>query len=142
MLSPDLDLDSSIYRRWGPFRFLWWPYQKLLPHRSVFSHSFIVGPLIRLAYFFVLLYGLWRALTYLVTLAIPSFDRNSLSQAWTGGLFGLWRTHPGHFQMALLGIFIGTGLHVAADFIVTGYKRRRLRKRRGKRRRERHGGDD
>ena len=32
LLSPDLDLDSSIYKRWGPFRFIWWPYQKLMPH--------------------------------------------------------------------------------------------------------------
>src|SRR5436305_9344184 len=53
MLSPDLDLDSSIYRRWGPFRFLWWPYQKIMPHRSVASHSLLLGPLLRILYFLV-----------------------------------------------------------------------------------------
>ncbi|MGC4046705.1 MAG: DUF2227 family putative metal-binding protein [Armatimonas sp.] len=31
MLSPDLDLDSSIYRRWGPLRFLWWPIKNWSP---------------------------------------------------------------------------------------------------------------
>ena len=136
MLSPDLDLDSSIYQRWGPLRFLWWPYQKILPHRSVFSHSFVVGPLLRLLYFFALVYGLWRGGTYFVSLALPNFDRNGLSQAWTGSLLGLWRTHPQHLKMAALGVFIGTGLHVAADFLVTGAKRR-LHKR-GRRRHKSH----
>ena len=30
----DLDLNSREYRRWGPLRFLWWPYRNLVPHRS------------------------------------------------------------------------------------------------------------
>ena len=130
MLSPDLDLDSSIYRRWGPLRFLWWPYQKVMPHRSIFSHSFVVGPLIRLLYFFVLVYGFWRMGSYFVSLALPGFDRNGISQAWTGTLFGLWKTHPHIAYMALTGIFVGTGLHVGADLIVTGLKRRLHKKKR------------
>lgn len=130
MLSPDLDLDSSIYQRWGPLRFLWWPYQKIMPHRSVFSHSLVVGPLLRLLYFFALAYGLWRISTYFVSLAVPNFDRNGLSQAGADSLFGLWRTHPHYVEMAALGVFIGTGLHVGADVIVTGFKRRMHKRRR------------
>jgi uncharacterized metal-binding protein len=49
VLSPDLDIDSAIYDRWGPFRWLWLPYQKIIPHRSWFSHSGISGAL-RLLY--------------------------------------------------------------------------------------------
>ena len=42
-LSPDLDTQSRALKRWGILKTLWWPYRKLIPHRSVFSH----GPLIR-----------------------------------------------------------------------------------------------
>src|SRR5262249_45965301 len=70
MLSPDLDLDSSIYRRWGPLRFLWWPYQKAIPHRSRLSHSFVLGPLLRLAYFLFLVWGLFRIGTWAASFAV------------------------------------------------------------------------
>ena len=38
-LSDDLDTNSISYKRWGALRFLWWPYQKLVPHRSWVSHG-------------------------------------------------------------------------------------------------------
>ncbi len=53
-LSNDLDIDSRIYRRWGPLRWLWYPYQKLISHRSWLSHGFAIGPLGRMVY----LYGM------------------------------------------------------------------------------------
>ena len=43
-LSPDLDIDSSVYHRWGVFKFLWWPYKKLCSHRGI-SHHLLWGPL-------------------------------------------------------------------------------------------------
>ena len=46
----DLDLNSTEYRRWGPLRFLWWPYRTLVPHRSWVSHGLIMGGLIRVLY--------------------------------------------------------------------------------------------
>src|SRR5438445_8337661 len=45
LFSPDLDLHSSPYRRWRKLRWLWLPYQKLVPHRSWASHSLFFGPL-------------------------------------------------------------------------------------------------
>lgn len=54
-LSNDLDIDSRIYRRWGPFRWLWYPYQRLIRHRSWLSHGVAVGPLLRLVYLYVML---------------------------------------------------------------------------------------
>lgn len=51
MLSPDLDLSSTPYKRWGYFRFIWWPYKELVPHRGAISHTPILGSLIRLIYF-------------------------------------------------------------------------------------------
>jgi len=49
-LSPDLDTNSRPYQRWGPLRWLWWPYRKALRHRSVLSHSPVLGTLVRVGY--------------------------------------------------------------------------------------------
>lgn len=50
LLSPDLDLaESRASRRWGPLSLLWAPYRWLHPHRGR-SHSYLYGPLSRLAY--------------------------------------------------------------------------------------------
>src|SRR5437868_12082452 len=51
MFSPDLDLRSAPYRRWRKLRWIWLPYQRLVPHRSWISHSLLFGPLIRVLYF-------------------------------------------------------------------------------------------
>lgn len=51
MLSPDLDLISRPYKRWGLLRFIWIPYQRLIPrHRHWLSHGVIVGSVLRLVY--------------------------------------------------------------------------------------------
>ena len=50
LLSPDLDTISRPTRRWGPLQLLWWPYRSLLKHRSLFSHSPVLGTGGRLAY--------------------------------------------------------------------------------------------
>ncbi len=55
-LSPDLDLNSRIYHRWGLLRFIWFPYQKLIKHRSWLSHSGPVSATIRLLYLMIFLY--------------------------------------------------------------------------------------
>ena len=52
-LSPDLDLKSLPWKRWGILRFLWLPYQRI-PHRHWLSHAPIVGSIGRLLYL-----GLW-----------------------------------------------------------------------------------
>jgi uncharacterized metal-binding protein len=56
LLSPDLDHDSGArpYRRWGPLRIIWYPYQRLIPHRSPVSHWPILGTVGRLTYLAVL----------------------------------------------------------------------------------------
>ncbi|MEW6213092.1 MAG: metal-binding protein, partial [Acidobacteriota bacterium] len=54
MFGPDLDIQSRQYARWGPLRFLWWPYKAVLPHRSWLSHSILFGTLIRVAYFLLI----------------------------------------------------------------------------------------
>ncbi|MEW6420414.1 MAG: metal-binding protein, partial [Deinococcota bacterium] len=77
LLSPDLDLaegrvDSK--RRWGLLGFLWVPYGILFSHRGL-SHTWLLGPLTRLAYLGViaaLVLGLLRFVWPAVTLpALP-----------------------------------------------------------------------
>jgi uncharacterized metal-binding protein len=57
-LSPDLDTRSNPSRRWGPLRLLWWPYRHLLRHRSLLSHSPVLGSAVRLLYLAALIGGL------------------------------------------------------------------------------------
>ncbi len=52
-LSPDLDLKSLPWKRWGILRFIWIPYQRI-PHRHWLSHAPVVGSIGRLLYL-----GLW-----------------------------------------------------------------------------------
>jgi len=51
MFGPDLDIQSRQYTRWGPLRFLWFPYKVIFRHRSRWSHGIVFGTLIRVAYF-------------------------------------------------------------------------------------------
>lgn len=49
-LSPDLDIASILIKRWGVFSILWFPYRKIVPHRSLLSHSGPLSATIRLLY--------------------------------------------------------------------------------------------
>lgn len=49
-LSPDLDIDSIMIRRWGLLYFIWWPYKKLFKHRSLWTHSGLLSGSIRFLY--------------------------------------------------------------------------------------------
>lgn len=49
LIGPDLDLRSRPYRRWRWLRFIWIPYQTF-KHRSIWTHGYIIGDVIRYAY--------------------------------------------------------------------------------------------
>ncbi len=49
-LSPDLDIDSIMNRRWGILYFMWYPYKKLFHHRSLWTHSGPLSATIRFLY--------------------------------------------------------------------------------------------
>jgi uncharacterized metal-binding protein len=71
-LSPDLDLKSNPWKRWGVLRFIWLPYQRI-PHRHWLSHAPIVGSIGRLLYL-----GLWlspMAIAFLRALPPLQMDR-------------------------------------------------------------------
>ncbi len=60
-LSPDLDIKSAPFLRWGILRFIWLPYQKKIPHRHWLSHSPVIGSTIRLLYLAACLLPLYLA---------------------------------------------------------------------------------
>jgi uncharacterized metal-binding protein len=58
-LSPDLDIKSAPFLRWGVLRVIWLPYQRFIPHRSPLSHAPVLGSAIRLLYLAVALSPFW-----------------------------------------------------------------------------------
>jgi uncharacterized metal-binding protein len=125
MFSGDLDLPSAQYRRWGRMRWIWKPYQWVVPHRSLLSHGILLGPLGRLLYLSGLAVALacatlrltsghwqlpWDAFGLAVDVAAGLDDRAWVLVAY--GLAGLW---------------LGGASHSLADWGWSGVKRRRFR---------------
>lgn len=72
-LSPDLDLNSRPFLRWGVLKLMWLPYQDQIPHRHWLSHAPLVGSVVRLFYLAAWLSPL---------LLIPGADQMLLSVGW------------------------------------------------------------
>lgn len=73
-VNPDLDLNRRFPKR-NPARWLWWiywyPYSRLIGHRSLYSHIPIIGTAIRVAYLFplVAIFGyLWEWIPPIATI--------------------------------------------------------------------------
>jgi uncharacterized metal-binding protein len=122
MFGPDLDLDSKPYRRWGPLRFIWKPYQVALPHRSRLSHGLVFSTIFRILYFIAVttvlaatvLYVRQRYLYGAQTTWTAEFNRLSLD------LGEFWRTtDKRYFWASFAGLWIGAAAHTVADVIFT-----------------------
>ena len=111
--SPDLDVESRAYTRWGPLRGIWWPYQKLISHRSILSHSYLIGPTLRLVYLLAWLvlgvYGLcaWRGIPW-DTMRSSIWAALPVYWPWLYILYVAWLS--------------GSAAHVALDRLVTRLK--------------------
>lgn len=90
-LSPDMDIESSSYERWGIFRFLWWPYKVLFKHRGI-SHNIVFGPLTILANL---------ALIFVPLLLLAGIDIRSIPSEVISAI--------------ILGIVLSNELHIIAD---------------------------
>ena len=106
LLSPDLDTRSRPTRRWGPLRLLWWPYRKLLRHRSLLSHGPVLGTLGRLGY----LGGLVLVLAGLLS---PWGAPSPVDLLHWGQL--VWNRHPVLLLLALAGLEASAWLHLIQD---------------------------
>ncbi|MEB3163810.1 MAG: metal-binding protein [Prochlorothrix sp.] len=127
LLGPDLDIRSRPFKRWGPLRWLWLPYQQGLRHRSVWSHGPIVGTGIRLLYL-----GLWLGLAWGGAAAIVALS--SGGAGWGDRAIALWlqgwqnlgrsiQHHPLAYTMAYVGLEVGAMSHSLSDWIGSTVKR-------------------
>lgn len=105
-LSPDLDTRSNATRRWGWLRWLWWPYRRGLSHRSLLSHSPLLGSGLRLGYL-----ALWISLLswLLQPLGTPS------PAALGEGVALLWQQQRPLLLAALTGVEASSWLHLLQD---------------------------
>ena len=102
-LSPDLDTRSNALRRWGVLRFLWWPYRRLIPHRSLWSHGPVLGTTVRL--------GVLLTWCLIVTMAVPALSPSLL----LANLQQLIRHHPREFISLMVGLESSAWIHLILD---------------------------
>lgn len=137
MFGPDLDLQSRPYSRWGPFRFIWKPYQVAMPHRSTLSHGPVLGTAIRVAYFALMFSLVAATLLYLRHTYLRGMQTTWAAEfnLVKGDLFSLYGEADKNYLLAgFLGLCLGALSHTAADLIwstikstVRGGKKRRRR---------------
>lgn len=125
-LSPDLDTLSRPSRRWGPLAWLWLPYRRLLRHRSLLSHSPLLGTAGRLVYLAALVLG---ASLLLQPLGGPAPARLLRAAA------ELWQGQRPLLLAALAGVEASSWLHLLQDGDPDARLPRLLRRRRGRMRR-------
>ena len=126
LLSPDLDTHSRPTARWGALRVLWWPYRRLLRHRSLLSHCPLLGTAGRLTYL--------ACVVLAVAALVDPFGGPAPAGLWAQGL-QLWQQHRSLLIAALVGVEASSWLHLIQD----GDPMPRLPRilRRGRRRRPR-----
>jgi uncharacterized metal-binding protein len=124
MFGPDLDIYSVQFRRWGPLRWIWRPYQKGLQHRSWLSHGPIVGTVFRLLYL-----GFWALLFGAIALSFCAANR-WIAWDWRIAVAArtkLWQAgfeHPWEFWAVLIGLELGAMSHSVSDGLGSAWSRR------------------
>lgn len=117
MFGPDLDIVSAPYRRWGPFRALWYPYQKLMPHRSRFSHGLVFGTLIRVVYFSLVVavfYSVAMILWDLYVHDVPASTATAVERF--GRVYKeLLQVDNRYLLSGFLGLWFGGAVHTITD---------------------------
>ena len=120
MFSPDLDLYSRPYQRWGYFRWIWIPYQKTLRHRSLLSHGLIIGTTLRILYL-----SCWLSILGIFLLGIAQL-------VWDVGLNWQILTQAAKRSLSqdtdkwfalFLGLELGAISHSISDWGSSAYKR-------------------
>lgn len=126
MFSGDLDIKSTEYYRWGIFKCIWLPYQKIFKHRSIFTHGFILGPSIRILYIYII-YLIICALFYslnIIKLSTADIVKNTYLFIMKDKIL---------FFISYLAIFLGAGIHTITDIVHSFINKKRFFKFRLKR---------
>lgn len=126
MFSPDLDIDSAIDNRWGPFYWIWRPYMWIVPHGShLLSHGLIFPPLLRLLYLFAVSMLVFLGAAWVlgqVGIVVPNYHLQVIHY-----LEQLARTRPHQVGAFLVGFITGGAAHSIADSLTTYHTGRRHR---------------
>ncbi len=133
MFGPDLDINSRPYRRWGPLRFIWKPYQIALPHRSKLSHGPILGTIVRIVYFLFAFCVLTATLLYLTRVYFRGQETTwgAEYRMVKFDLFDLWdATEKLYFWAIFGGLWAGALSHTVADITWSSLQGRKKRRRR------------
>ncbi len=120
-LSSDLDTRSSAYYRWGPLRVLWYPYQKLVPHRSWISHGLGIGPLLRVAYLIAMLVLFVSVISWLLTRIGLALQVDT--QSWLLHATDWMLTYRQEVLALLIGLIAGGAVHSLLDAVHTRLKK-------------------
>ncbi len=120
MFGPDLDIQSRQYTRWGPLRFLWYPYKVAFRHRSRWSHGIIFGTLIRVVYFAAVLTLLFWGAVYLRAALVaggPAPGWREVVGAWQAiEAYALAKGVDGPVLLSVLaGLWWGAASHTLTD---------------------------
>ena len=121
MFGGDLDIHSVQYRRWGPLRWIWLPYRRLVTHRSLLSHGPILGTLGRLIYLGVI-GTLFAVLALIVGRAL------GVEVAWERYWQQVWRWLSDRWLVVawtLVGLELGAMSHSISDVVGSAWKRLR-----------------
>lgn len=106
LLSPDLDIHSRPTARWGALGVLWWPYRRLLRHRSLLSHSPLLGTAGRLAYL--------GCIVMMLAAVLEPLGTPAPVRLWQQGQ-ELWQKHQDMVIAAVAGIEASSWLHLIQD---------------------------
>jgi len=109
--SPDLDLDSDEYDRWGPFKYYWWLYQWAVPHRGQLSHGPVIGTLARLIYIAPVIAVVVGAFVVTGVTSLPEVE------AWA-------LKYKPYLISTVIGLEANSLIHIVADGITTWFKRK------------------
>lgn len=112
-LSPDLDLKSNPYYNWRLLRFIWIPYQKVIKHRSVVSHGFILGTIIRVAYLYIVFSLMLISITNITLYTILANTTIIIEK------------YDVYFVAALIGLELSSICHICLDIVSTMKKRKK-----------------
>ncbi len=105
-LSPDLDTQSRALQRWGFLKWIWWPYRKVIPHRSIFSHGPIIGTIVKLIYLFIYFWFLLILLDFFDLIEfLQAFDQLSTNLKFQSR----------YLLFCLIGIEASLWLHLVQD---------------------------
>lgn len=120
MLSPDLDLNSRPFQRWGWLRWIWIPYQKMLKHRSIYSHGLVIGTTLRVLYL-----ACWMlCLAMLIVGVVQLFQ--DVPWRWYGFAqevgYSL-NNYQAEWIASFAGLELGAMSHSVSDWMNSAYKR-------------------